>query len=170
MNPEIAACIDALTPEGEWQVRKVAERILLTLEEEHPESLVLWQKELTLAALSGLIRSRQQSRRSHERSVVRRAKTGDAITEAVEAGSLSPFSLSLCVDKDFTWKPVGDMTGRDHAFVADEYASLEDDNRLLKQFHRQVAKKLGSNHTTREVMTENEYLMMLRSIVGKEAA
>lgn len=74
------------------------------------------------------------------------------------------FKIVYVVDQKHTRKTVGEMTGRDHRFVAENYEATAKRSALLAAFHRAVAKKVGDRKTS-EVFTQEEYARMFNSIV-----
>lgn len=68
---------------------------------------------------------------------------------------LSIFELSYVVGDDYTRKPLGEMTGADHRYVATAYETDSKRAKLYAELHMQIARKVGRK-TTAEVFTENQ--------------
>jgi hypothetical protein len=85
-----------------------------------------------------------------------------------DVAALGSFAVSYTVSPANTRRKVADMTGADHEFVA---AGCEKDAKsaaLLAEFHRQVARKIGSRRTC-DVLSEEQYDQLYRSIVRPRA-
>ncbi len=87
-----------------------------------------------------------------DRHEARRRSPREILAERAAAG-VSVFDLSFMVDDEFTRKPLGDMTGADHRFVAATYDRQADDLRGFAAFHRDLADKVGRK-LTRNVFSE----------------
>jgi hypothetical protein len=148
---------------GEFVVDEQAEKVLALLEEVDPDASDAWGRELKLEALGLLLRQRQHSQRRHARDLIARAGSADRISDAIERGSLRPFSECLCVDGK-TWKRVAEMTGADHLYVAERHRQRAGTESMLDAFHRQIAKSVGTARTA-DVMDEETYALLLRSLM-----
>jgi hypothetical protein len=103
-----------------------------------------------------------------ERQIVLRRANSRAFAIAVASGDpteLHAFQLHYSVDKNNLRRTVADMTGRDHLFVAESYSQTGNRALMLAEFHRAVARRVGTKRTS-EVMDEAEYERMLGSIVN----
>lgn len=161
----VAALIDELLPEGEFVTYEVAQKVLRAMEERHSEKLGEFYEDLALRAIGDHLRELQRRRQSKERKEAKKASTDEQIAEAVKDGSLSPFTSKLFVGKGF--KPVGEMTGEDHMFVSSKQKARGRTCLLLAKFHEQVAMRV-KRRTTAEVMDEETYLKLRRTIVGDD--
>lgn len=143
-----------------------AEKFLAHIEESAPTLLADWLHENARRFLANDMREMMGRER---RQAVARAKArafGKAAADEPEI--LAHFAVVYVVDEDDTRRRVADMTGADHRFVASEYEASAKNDRMLAAFHRAVAKKVNG-HKTSEVLTEEQYDSILRSIVVKAA-
>lgn len=165
---------------GNWGTSAgvVAAKLHAQLLENDPEFLDGWLHAMAVPLLRRVIGLRS----SHLRTVGRRragasafAAAADDFAEALERGSdevaeigvrfAGMFACDHEVDGEHNRKLVPDMTGSDHLFVAEhEYERNAKHQKMLAAFHRAVAKKVGK-HRTSEVLTEEQYEAMYRSIV-----
>ncbi|HEY9367594.1 hypothetical protein [Streptomyces sp.] len=161
-----AAIADAMG-EGDIVAPVVAEKLLAGLQETDPDLLDGWLHASAAQFLTMAIGSSDR----RERTLVRRRASSRRFAEVAESGdvaALSTFAVRLVVDGDNTRRPIGQMTGSDHRFVAGEYGRSAKTARMLQSFHLAVAKKVGKRKTV-EVFSEEQYEQMYRSIVGPEA-
>lgn len=155
----IYSVLEEVFPEEDFTLRELAEKAYSTLQERHPELLGEWQRRLTISALI----SHAAGIQHHRRAAARTVDIQTQVEKMAETGE-SIFSEQSYPLKDNVWKPLGLMTGPDHKFVAERYLVNSKQEALLGQFHKQVAKRVGSK-TTAEAFTEEQYLSMLQSIV-----
>lgn len=71
----------------------------------------------------------------------------------------SVFDQDFTVSEDNMRKSLGDMTGKDHLFVANTYARDAAQARMKEDLHRLIAKKVGKKKT-RNVFTEEQMLSL----------
>jgi hypothetical protein len=93
---------------------------------------------------------------------------GEAAAEDGDYEPLSHFAVVYAIDDENTRRPVGEMTGADHRFVAGRYKASAASDLMLAAFHEKVAKKVGSRRTA-DVFSEEQYDAMLRSLTGGKA-
>jgi hypothetical protein len=145
----------------------VAARIIETID---PVLLDGWLRERAPEILAAAIAKRKRSTATADRAHSGARAFEKARSEAAsgDLAALGAFTVSYTVDAKSTRRKVADMTGADHEFVA---ASCESDAKsiaLLAEFHRQVARKIGSKRTS-DVLSEKQYDQLYRSIVRPRA-
>lgn len=163
---EMNAAISEAIGDGDVVAAVVAEKLHARLAEKDPDLLDGWLRAHAVHFLTDAIGAKDRS----ERAVTRRragARDFDAAARSGDRESLSTFAVRLVVDEDETRRPIGQMTGRDHLFVADGYGRTAKKAAMLEAFHRAVAKKVGKRRTA-DVFSETQYQQMYRSIVRDE--
>lgn len=142
-----------------------AARIVRRMREDDPGLLRDWlwcnAEQFVADALGSRIRSR--------RARMRRVGAAEAFAKAASSGdptALAPFRVRHVVDEDNTQREVASMTGTDHLFVAQTYDLEARTSQMLAAFHRAVAKRVGADRTTQEVMDESTYMRLYDSIVN----
>lgn len=175
---EMSALINAVLPDGDYVAPVVAHDLVEKLRANDTELLTGWldvRAEVTMTAyISDRIKNRRNaSRESAARTAFasaaeRFSATGDgpAMREALVQ---RPFDAEHVVNESLLRRKVGEMTGVDHTFVANEYAETKQTAALLESFHRAVAKKVGK-FKTKDVFTEQQYVEMYRSITRRDLA
>lgn len=172
---------------GNWGTSAgiVAAKLHAQLQESDPEFLDAWLHAMAVSLLRRVIGLRSSRQRTIGRRRAGSAAFAAAAREFAEAHEADPedaapgiyFAGMFCgdhvVDDEHNRKLVPDMTGPDHLFVAEnEYERDAAHKKMLAAFHRAVAKKVGKRRTA-DVLTEEQYEAMYRSIVrspGDEAA
>lgn len=74
---------------------------------------------------------------------------------------LSIFELSYVCGEDYLRKPLGEMTGADHRYVANSYDADSKRSKLYAELHTQIARKVGRK-TTAEVFSEDQLQAMFQ--------
>jgi hypothetical protein len=163
---EMGEAITAALGSGDVVAPVVAEKLHAELLEKDADLLEGWLRASAVHFLTRTIGDRDRRERTTART---RAGARD-FAEAAEAGDterLSTFAVRLVVAEDNTRRPIGEMTGADHKFVASEYGRSAATARMLQAFHTAVAKRVGKKKTA-EVMDEATYERLYQSIVRPE--
>lgn len=171
-SDEIRDLVDSMTLTGEFVARLVADDIVEKLRANDPELLSGWLNERAGEILGDYIRHRCNSTRSHVRSMAGRrafAEAAEAFAETRIAAVFDPFRVVYVVNDEDLRRPVADMTGADHLYVASGYALSAKQSLMEEAFHRAVAKKVGGKRTS-EVFTTEQYESMYRSITRRDGA
>lgn len=164
---EMSAAIADATGDGDVIAPVLAEKLHARLLESDPELLDGWLRASAVHFLTMAIGARDRS----ERAIVRRRSEARRFDKAAREGdveTLSTFAVRLVVDEDNTRRPIGDMTGSDHLFVAGEYGRSAQTAAMLQAFHKAVARKVGKRRTA-EVFSEAQYEAMFRSVTGQQS-
>lgn len=154
----------------DFQSAVLAEKLVARIEEQDPASLDEWLHARAAAITTMEISARLRSIRARH---VHRA-SARSFAEAVEAAEdgdtepLTHFAVVYQVSDDHVRRPVGQMNGPDHLYVAGAYQASGKRDLMLAAFHRAVAKKVGKR-TTAEVFSEAQYHDLLHSIAGRAA-
>lgn len=125
----------------------------------HEEEFFQWLIDVAAeTCVMTAMRSHQQRQRSAARNTP--ASKFEAASKAYAAGDKdafkSVFAVVHAVTAENLRKPVAQMTGLDHLYVADYYRNEGKRSMMLDSFHRIVAKKVGAR-TTAEVFNEGDY-------------
>lgn len=166
---EMADAITEATGTGDFVAPVVAEKLHAKLLETDPDLLDGWLRATAVYALTRAIgdRDRRERTAARTRAEARRFREASDAAEAGDEDALSIFaSVRYVVDDGETRRALGDMTGADHLFVADDYSASAAKARMLEAFHRAVAKKVGKRRTS-EVFTEAEYQKLYDSLTGR---
>jgi len=149
-------------PPGGYVAAVEADKFHAWLQEHDPQLLAEWLRERAPDFLR-----REIVALGHHARVTARARAGArAFADAVDGyrtgdtTQLSVFDAPYVVNGEHLRKPVREMTGGDHLFVADRYVVTGNRALLLAEFHRQVARRVG-DRTTEEVFTADEYEELL---------
>lgn len=148
--------------DGDFVIADEAEKILGMLEEYHQDLLARWQRQLTVTAIAATLREVQRSERSRARRATSLSQNAEKLSAAVEAGSVDVFAQPFHIGGG-VHRPLGDMTGQDHTFVAERYEMTSKREAFEAVFHRVLAKKVGK-HRTADVLTPEQYLSIRGSL------
>ncbi len=148
----------------------VGHKLVAAVEEAHPEVLTEWLNHHAVRVTVAEISSRLRSERGRAVHAAKAHNFAEAVTMAEEGDyePLSHFAVVYEVDADHTRLRAGDMTGAHHGFVAGSYETTTNHTRMLAAFHRAMERTVGKRKTS-EVMTEDKYHQLLRSILGGDA-
>lgn len=163
---EMAAWIEARWPEGDFIVTRVANQWILELKATDPDLYFGFLDQYATRAMADMIANRdRQTRTNVRRRAVSQALTRIEKGEPVEAQE-GIFNVRFAIDAKDTRRRLGDMTARDHLWVADTYKFAADDSLLKEKFHREVAKHVG-NRRTEDVYSEAQISAMYGSFYRK---
>jgi hypothetical protein len=156
----VADKINAVLDNGDFVPQREAQRILREMTKNHSMEHLAFLDAHAYRLYYEAVRDALQRRKRH---VHDRAKKP---CEAERKGEdLSIFvTWRLRVAEDDTQRTVGEMTGPDWAFSADESATEEKRAGRLRAFKRAVAKRCGDRKTS-EVFTEDEFHEMYERLV-----
>lgn len=159
--------LHAFTPVGDFKASDVTDRAFAYLQDEEPELLAGWMDEVARQVLRSHFRAHLLRQRATWRATAQRRAFRNVVNEAEETGdstSLSDFSFSYVVNEESLRRRVGEMTADDHSFVASVHERSADRLLLLAAFHRAIAKRIPPGKTTADVMDEETYSRIFRSI------
>lgn len=169
---EMAKRIEEAIPEWDFIPAALAAELVRDLSASDPDLLAGWAEVNIVAILTARIRDLVRGRRLQQRADVRRGAFADAAAQAAtgDLSGLAAFDVVYEIDVEHTRRHVRDMTGADHRYVADRYDESSNRSKLLAEFHRAVAKKVGSKKTADVFKDEQQYLRLYHSIAGSESA
>lgn len=155
--------IDDHLPSGDIVVSSHAEKLIALLDEQDPELLYGWLMQCAPALLAEFIRTQFQRARTTER----RNSYGKALREGDTAKLRNGLFTRerFVIDENGHYRRLGDMTGKDHAYVAKGYDADSKTAGLRAAFHKAVAQQVGDRRTE-EVLSPEAYLGLWRQIVG----
>jgi hypothetical protein len=159
---DMNAAITTAMGDGDLIAPITAEKLHAHLLEADHDLLDGWLQQNAIHFLTEAIGGRDR----HQRALLRRRSGARAFAEAAEAGdgeALSVFAIRYVVDEENTRRPVGQMVGADHVFVANSYRDSAASAQMLAAFHEQIAKTVGERRTA-EVLTEQQYQQLYISI------
>lgn len=150
--------------QGDWSSSIVADKAVAYLDEKHPGILSDWLLEHSRAFLARYIGDGTRYERHRRQALAARTAFAQS-AEAYLAGQESAFDAYLVINDEGIQRRIGDMTGLDWVYVADEYAYTQRISGLMQQFARALARKVGKRRT-QDVLTPQQYDGMFRRIVG----
>jgi hypothetical protein len=164
---EMDALIDAWAKPAHCVPGVVAARIIETVD---PVLLDGWLRQRATEILASAIAKHKRATAAASRASAAPRAFEKARREAAggDVAALSSFTAYCTVDAKKTRRRVADMTGADHEFVAAGCEKEAKSAALLAEFHRQVARKVGSNRTS-DVLSEKQYDQLYHSIVRPRA-
>jgi hypothetical protein len=154
--------IDSVLDNGDIVPIHEARRIAEEMHIDHPDEWYEFLESEGYRLVYGQLRSGLASRRNRARHQERVAG------ETTPAGQPKApiFQDWHCrVDEENTQRPLGEMTGPNHQFVANEHRKNKNEARMLEAFHRALAKKCGDLKTS-EVMDEEALAKLYRSFIS----
>lgn len=170
-SAEMDKLIGEITEGTGWIAAIEASRLYTRLADDDPDLLNGWLHATAVSVIRRAIMARVHQRRTE----ARRRAAPRAFAAAAAAGDetrlreFSLFRVTHVVDEQQTEKRASDMTGPEHLFVAEHsYRAAASKSLMLAAFHEAVADKIGARPTS-EVMTEQQYVSLYRSITGKAA-
>jgi hypothetical protein len=164
--------VEAAIPDGaDYVAPLVAADLIERLRSEDPDLLHGWLNLKAAVFLADVIARRSNSKRQTARAAAPRRAFAEA-TRTFETthdpAVLSPFAFEYVIDAANTRRTVARMTAADCRFVAERYEDTARSARMQASFHRAVAKKVGTR-TVGDVFSEDQYLLMYRSLTGGRA-
>lgn len=154
---------------ADYIARVEAEKFVAMMSAEHPSELQDWLTAHAVTFAVRAFRQRDQDARRIQRTREPQRSFADAIQASADGAGVGVFEKYLVINDDALRRPIGEMTGRDHAFVARNYANTGKQALLLAAFHGALEKKVGERRTS-EVFTEEQYLAMRDQVLSKDAA
>lgn len=153
-------------PEGDYVRAVWASKIVEDLRKRDPDLLRGWLDACAEPLITAYIGARDRGRRARLVSDQPRRDFAAAVDRlaAGDTDTRDLFKVSLVIDDNNTSRPIGKMTKADHLYVAQEYAADAELSAMDAAFHQAVARKLKLDQTTSDVFTEEQYVMLLRSI------
>src|SRR3954468_10136646 len=140
---------------SEFVVTIEAAKFLEQMKEKYPDDLTEWTDAHALGVITHSLRKLLQGDRQRARG--KRGQFRDA-TDQFDPGdpeSVSVFAQRFVIDHDNMWRPLGEMTGKDHLFVAEQYTKTGRRALMEAAFHRAIAKRVGDKRTD-EVFSADE--------------
>jgi len=132
---------------SEFIVTIEAQNFLDAMHAQYPGELAEWTHAHALDVVTNnlwcmLFGDRQKARG-------RRGRFRDATDQfdPADAESVDVFSQRFVIDHDNMWRRLGEMTGKDHLFVADQYTKTGRRALMEAAFHRAIAKRVGDRRT-----------------------
>lgn len=166
---EIDKLVEDIIQGSGWVAAIEAARLRDRLAESDPELLDGWLHATAADSLRQLITNRVRQQRTRARRQAGARRFADAATAAADGDDtllreFSLFQVMHVVDNQQTEKQASEMTGPEHAYVAEHtYQRSANQSLTLAAFHRAIAEKIGPLPAG-EVMTEQEYTALYRSI------
>lgn len=148
--------------EGDFVAQVEAQKFVAWAHEHRGAELLDYLVEAAPSIFTNLIARRDTAARTRARLVADSVR----FREAVEAGEIDTWQISYVIDDSDTRRRLGDMTGADHRFVAAQYTTESNRQKLFAAFHVAVAKKVGARRTA-DVFTEEQYLALQASILKR---
>lgn len=139
-------------------VAAIAERIRT----QHPELVQEWGEEHLPMLFTGWVSDvlrwarRDERKRSPMEEIVERAESG-----------LSLFDLSYVVNDDNLRKPLGEMIGSDHFYVAEAYRQESRRASAYAELHDQIGRAVGRK-LTRTVYSETDLRQLFVDAEGRK--
>lgn len=165
---EMGEAIEKAVPDGDYVAPIVAADLVERLREEDPELLSGWLDLRAAVFLADVIARRSNSKRQAARVGAPRSAFGEAALSfgagEGDPSALVAFTTEYVVNSENVRRKVADMTGADHRFVASGYADQKATAALLEKFHLAVARKVGDGRRTSDVISEEQYARLYRSI------
>ena len=155
-------------PKGDVIASDHAEKLVKRLQQRDPDLLSGWLMVNAVALLSADIRRTWvNERRTKARTEMAKAmQRGDS--GAMKRAAQTVFDTErFVVDNKNTWRILGDMTKKDHTFVAAKYDERSQEAHVRAAFHRALARRLTGNQKTSDVITVADYLEIWHKLVGK---
>ena len=156
-------------PDGDFVAPVVSAEIVEELRSSDPDLLSGWLDVRAEVILTDFIGTRDRTQRA--KAVRQRAAVEfNSAAEKLAAGDPEPmrvFRERLVVSADNLRRPIGDMTKDDHLFVASEHTRRSEAALLEASFHKAIAKKIPAGKTTKDVMSEEDYVRIRDSIRPK---
>lgn len=166
------AVLDVKVPDTNFVNAVVAAEIVDWLRDNDPDLLRGWLDLMAVVILTDTLGTRERSRRARatrDRPLEAFASAARSFEATGDAEPLSVFSTTCVVSDENLRRAVGDMTRTDHLYVADRYELTAKSARMDAAFHRAVAKRLGADERTSDVMDEATYLRLRESITRRPA-
>ncbi len=165
-SAEFDAYIAASLPETDYVAAVVAGEVVDKLRVNDPELLAGWLDMRAAVVVTDFIGSQQRSQRasaSRGRGAAEFADAADRFKDG-DSSALAPFSTLLVVTEENLRRRIGDMSKADHLFVAEQHVKRSEAALFEAAFHRAIAKRIPAGKTTRDVLSEEDYLKMRDSI------
>lgn len=158
--------LDTFIPEGDFSVKTIAEKVTKFMVEQEPEFLQEFSGELFNRWLVEHLRTVSRNRRRELFRATREGNIRDTL-DKISTGdkeALDVFKAAYCINEENVWRHVGDMSAKDHIYVATQYENSAKRDLMLSAFHKAVAKIVGDKATS-DAMTEEEYVKLYAKFV-----
>ncbi len=161
---EMREFIEKNSPSGDVIASTHAEKLVRKLMQKDPDLLQGWLMVQAVPLLSESIKNKwsYERRTTSRRRFARALAEGDK--EALQRATVFD-TERFVVDEHNTWRLLGDMTGKDHKFVADSYEEKSNELKMRAAFHKALARRVGSKKTS-EVLSVSQYVEMWHKMVG----
>lgn len=136
---------------------------------EHPAELDEWLTTHAAAFVSKHFAKRDRMARARAIQREPQRSFSEAVQASAEGAGVGVFDKFLVINDDAVRRPIGEMTGVDHKFVARSYKNTGNRSLLLAAFHGAISNKLGKRRTA-DVFTEEQYLAMREQVLAPPKA
>jgi len=142
-----------------------AEAFIARVRRENSAALDAWLSAKAVVFLTVDLSKRLHNATRRARDHAEGRAFASAATEFEQTGAAASFDTWLRVDDDNLRRRVADMTGRDHLFVANRYKASGNRMLMLATFHHAIAKKVGMDKRTGDVISEDDYDRLYGSLM-----
>lgn len=163
---EFQAFVQERRPSADYVLPVLAAELVDALRSSDPELLAGWLDLHAPRFVADYLGTANRSLRARQRGEFSRSAfraSGDALS-AGDPEARSLFAVEFVVSADEMRRPLGSMTKADHLFVAERHAERSNAALFEAAFHRALAKKIPAGKTTSDVMTEEQYLRLRRTL------
>lgn len=163
---EFEAYLEKHLPDGDFIAPVVAAEMVEHLRSTDASLLAGWLNTRAPVIIADHIGTRdrvQRAKAARQRPVREFASAAEQLA-AGDAEAMSIFRERLVVNAENLRRPIGDMTKDDHLFVAADHVKRSEAALFEASFHRAIAKKIPVGKTTKDVLSEEEYVRLRDSI------
>lgn len=143
---------------GDFTSPVAAQKFVAMMQRDHPAELAEWMTTHAIQFVTAALTTQE----TRSRAIAFRRAGAAAFHEAFEQGELRVFAMPFVIDDGYTRRPLGQMTGRDCQYVADNYDARANVELARAAFMRALAVRAGER-TVAEVMPEAEVERLMRS-------
>lgn len=159
--------IDKAISKGDYVPAIVASKLVKRLRSNDPKLLAEWLDHMAETILTDYVGDRARMQRNHAMSTAAGREFSRQAKAAHDDGgeAVTLFAATYAINEENLRRPVGEMTGTDHMYVAGRYEQSGKSALMKAAFHRAVGKKIG-NRRTQDVLTPNQYEELLKQMLG----
>lgn len=164
-NAQFQDFVDERRPTGDYVLAVFAADLVTELRETNPDLLTNWLDINAAQFVTQVLGDQERSRRGRLLSDAPRSVFKIAANR-FRAGDESAFAQYFVVSDDKLRRRLGDMTRADHLFVAEWHIKRSNAALFEAAFHRAIAKRIPVGMTTKDAMSEAEYIRLRATLAA----
>lgn len=164
---EFQAYLSKHLPQGDYVLPIVSAEIVEGLRATDPDLLAGWLAVNAQRFVGVYVGSVERSARARQASDAPRRAFAIA-AESDDREALTTFGIHFVVNDGNLRRRLGDMTKADHLYVAERHTDRANAGLFEAAFHKAIARRIPAGKTTSEVLTEDAYAQLRKTIHAQQ--